>query len=216
MRTPFISRRTALLGLASPTLLPGWALAEYNVDPMARWRAQIEDARRKTIPPPPKGVRELHWNDLSPPGWNPGQILQRLGVRKMSDGDPGARKLEAEIQREWDLAPTVALEVLTPVRMTGYPILLTPGEGLARSILLVPYFGACIHKPSPPANQMVMVSFKSGLPRNMDTTALWVTGRIHVLASPTPYGRVGYTMTEASWLRYPVDKYPLPQYVPLR
>ena len=192
------------------------ARAEYNIDPMAHWRAQIEDARRKTIPAPPKGVHELHWNALSPAGWTPGQILQRLGVMKMSDGQPGARQLEAEIQREWDKAPTVALTDDTPVRMTGYPTMLSAGDGLAKTILLVPYRGACIHRPSPPANQMVMVTFKRGIPRNMDTTSIWVTGKIYPLAAPTPYGRVAYTMPDAQWQKYPAEKYPLPQYIPLR
>ena len=192
------------------------AFAEYTIDPMAHWRAQIEDARRKSVPAPPRGVREMHWNSLSPAGWNPGQILQRLGVRDLSDGDPAAKQVEAEIQREWDQAPTVPLTQDTPVRMTGYPILLSDGDGLVRTILLVPYRGACIHRPSPPANQMVMVTFKSGIPRNMDTTAIWVTGKIYPLAAPTQYGRVAYTMLEAQWQKYPIEKYPLPQYIPLR
>ena len=194
----------------------GTAFAEYNIDPMAHWRTQIEDARRKTIPAPPKGVREMHWNALSPAGWNPGLILQRLGVMKTSDGEPAARQIEAEIQREWDKAPTVPLTKDTPVRMTGYPVMLGAGDGLAKTILLVPYRGACIHRPSPPANQMVMVTFKSGIPRNMDTTSIWVTGKIYALAAPTPYGRVAYTMLDAQWQKYPVEKYPLPQYIPLR
>lgn len=194
----------------------GTAFAEYNIDPMSHWRAQIEDARRKNVPPPPRGVREMHWNTLSPAGWNPGQILQRLGVRAVSDGEPGARQVEAEIQREWDKAPTVPLNDDTPVRMTGYPTMLDAGEGLAKTILLVPYRGACIHRPSPPANQMVMVTFRSGIPRNMDATSIWVTGKIYALAAPTPYGRVAYTMPDAQWQKYPVEKYPLPQYIPLR
>lgn len=213
--------RLRLRPLALPlALLAGWsapaARAQFNVDPMARWREQIEDARRKTIPPPPRGVRELNWNELSPPGWNPGKILERLGVRQINDGDPIARQVEAEIQSEWDKAPSVPVDNAQRVRLTGFPIMLTPGEGLVTTVLLVPYFGACIHKPSPPANQMVMVSFRPGIPRNLDTTALWVTGRLHNLPSPTPYGRVAYTMTDASWLRYPVERHPLPQYIPLR
>ena len=210
---PILSLVLALAGLG---LLAPTARAEFPIDPMAHWRAQIEDARRKSVPPPPRGVREMHWNTLSPAGWNPGQILQRLGVMKVSDGEPDARRIEAEIQREWDKAPTVALTDDKPVRMTGYPVLLDDGDGLARTILLVPYRGACIHRPSPPANQMVKVSFKKGIPRNMDTTSIWVTGKIVALASPTPYGRVAYTMPEAQWQKYPIEKHPLPLYIPLR
>ena len=33
------------------------------------------------------------------------------------------------------------------------------GRGKVSSLLLVPYFGACIHQPPPPANQIVHVTF---------------------------------------------------------
>ena len=201
---------TAVWGLAA---VP--ARAQYNIDPMANWRGQIEDARRKTIPAPPKGVRDLQWNALSPAGWNPGRILQRLGVMKVSDIEPAAREIEVEIQREWDNAPTVPLTDDTPVRMTGYPTMISAGDGLAKTILLVPSRGAGIQRPAPPANQMVMVTFKSGIPRNMDTTPIWVTGKISPLAVPTAHGRVAYTMPDAQWQKFPAQAYPLPRYMPL-
>ncbi len=187
-------------------------------DPMAHWRAQIEAARRLSIPPPPKGVRETPWNALSPVGWNPGQILQRLGISQVGDGDPKAVDLEKQIKLEWDKAPAVQFKDEIPIRLTGYPVMLSRGEGLAKDILLVPYRGACIHRPAPPANQMVMVSFKpgQGLPRNMDNEVLWVTGRIYALAYPTEYGQVAYVMPDARWQEYPKEKYPLPLYTPLR
>lgn len=201
----------ALLGTAwSPLQAQGY------VDPMARWRAQIENARRLTVPPPPKGTKELQWNELSPAGWNPGRILERLGVEDLADNDPHVREIEREIRREWDNAPTVTRGDDAPVRMTGYPIIMAEGEGLAKTIILVPYHGACVHRPAPPANQMVVVSLKQGLPRNIGQTPLWITGRLHTLATPTAYGRVAYTMTDASWQKYPAERYPLPQYIPLR
>ena len=58
------SLASVLAALAALAMAAAPARAEYNIDPMAHWRAQIEDARRKTIPAPPKGVRELHWNEI--------------------------------------------------------------------------------------------------------------------------------------------------------
>ena len=62
------------------------------------------------------------------------------------------------------------------VRIPGFVV---PLEGDAKKItafLLVPYFGACIHSPPPPANQIVHV--KAARPvkglRSMD--AVWVSG----------------------------------------
>ena len=198
----------------------GWPAAHAHTigsetDPMARWRAQIDQARRLAMPPPPKGVRDLAWNELSPVGWNPGRILQRMGVTKVSDSDPRARQIEVDILREWDDAPTVAIGDATPVRLTGYSSMHDLGEGVARTIILVPYHGSGIHRPPAPANQRVMVSLKTGLPRNMGNTPIWVTGMLHPLASPSVYGRVGYTMTDATWQKYPAERYPLPRYNPL-
>ena len=47
--------------------------------------------------------------------------------------------------------------------------------------LLVPYFGACIHVPPPPANQTVLVTTANGQPYQgglFDT--VWVEGRMRV------------------------------------
>ena len=141
-----------------------------------------------------------------------------LDVRKLTQGPLTdiTKDVQAEIRREWDNAPTVPPPDDAPIRLTGFPVLLENSGGLAKSILLVPYYGAGIHRPSPPANQMVMVYFKHGLPRNLGQSPIWITGRMYPLAASTAHGRVGYTMPDAKWQKFPVDKYPLPQYIPLR
>jgi len=179
-------------------------------------RARVEAARQLSIPKPPPGVRDLRWNELSPPGWNPGHFLQELDLGKLGDSDPRAVQAMTKVRQEWDAAPAVTFADDGPVRLTGFPILLDPGQGLSRAILLVPYYGACIHRPSPPANQMVMVVLKNGLPRNMDGLPIWVLGRIYTARNNTQYGKVAYTVTEGSWIKYPLDKYPMPQYIALR
>jgi hypothetical protein len=179
-------------------------------------RARVEAARLLSIPKPPPGVRDLRWNELSPPGWNPGRFLHELDISKLGDSDPRAAQAMEKVRQEWDAAPAVTFTDDRPVRLTGFPIMLDPGQGLSRAILLVPYYGACIHKPSPPANQMVMVVLKNGLPRNMDGLPIWVLGRIYAARNSTQYGKVAYTITEGSWIKYPYDKYPMPQYIQLR
>ncbi|MCY1558119.1 hypothetical protein D9M68_950260 [compost metagenome] len=57
----------------------------------------------------------------------------------------------------WDNAPVnVALDG-TAARLSGFVVPLDATEGGIRDFLLVPYFGACIHTPPPPANQIVHV-----------------------------------------------------------
>jgi uncharacterized protein len=64
------------------------------------------------------------------------------------------------------------------VRIPGYVL---PTEFSAAKIvefLLVPYVGACIHTPPPPANQMVHVKIDAGMEDEGLFVPVWVTGRI--------------------------------------
>jgi hypothetical protein len=63
-----------------------------------------------------------------------------------------------------------------------------------KEFLLVPYFGACIHTPPPPANQIIDVKLRqpSKDVRMMD--AIWVSGRLSRLRSSTAMGASGYAM----------------------
>jgi hypothetical protein len=64
--------------------------------------------------------------------------------------------------------------------------------GLTR-FLLVPYFGACIHTPPPPANQIIDVT--PGRPAQFRVmTPVWVTGVLHAQHSDTALGASGYRM----------------------
>jgi hypothetical protein len=61
-----------------------------------------------------------------------------------------------------------------------------------RNILLVPYFGACIHTPPPPANQIVRVRLsESGPWRTMDT--VHVSGTLRPRRHGTVAGMSGST-----------------------
>ena len=60
------------------------------------------------------------------------------------------------------------------VRIPGVVVPLEDSKDGLKEFLLVPYFGACVHSPPPPANQIVHVLPKSpakGL-RSMD--AVWI------------------------------------------
>ncbi|HEV8313022.1 MAG TPA: DUF3299 domain-containing protein, partial [Burkholderiaceae bacterium] len=59
--------------------------------------------------------------------------------------------------------------------------------------LLVPYFGACIHSPPPPANQIVHVFAASGSGARM-MEAVWVSGVIRAFRADSAMGTSGYRM----------------------
>ena len=64
------------------------------------------------------------------------------------------------------------------VRIPGYALPLEHNDKGVKELLLVPYVGACIHVPPPPANQTVYVSLKDAHTIKSIYEPVWVTGRM--------------------------------------
>jgi uncharacterized protein len=63
------------------------------------------------------------------------------------------------------------------------------------NFMLVPYVGACIHTPPPPANQLVMVDSAKPWPGDQLWDAVWVTGTMRTQLQSTKLGQTGYSLT---------------------
>jgi hypothetical protein len=65
-----------------------------------------------------------------------------------------------------------------------------------KEFLLVPYFGACIHSPPPPANQIMIIYVTSEDPVKgfYFMELVWVYGILDMGHNDTDMGRAGYTM----------------------
>jgi len=64
------------------------------------------------------------------------------------------------------------------VRLAGYVLPLEMDGLKITEFLLVPYVGACIHEPVPPANQIVLVKFAQGIEVDGRFTPVWVRGKM--------------------------------------
>ncbi len=64
------------------------------------------------------------------------------------------------------------------VRLAGYVLPLEMDGLKITEFLLVPYVGACIHEPVPPANQIVLVKFAQGIEVDGRFSPVWVQGRM--------------------------------------
>ena len=69
------------------------------------------------------------------------------------------------------------------VRMPGYALPLEYAGQKITEFLLVPWVGACIHTPPPPANQIVHVRLNKGIESQGRFTPVWVTGEMTVKAA---------------------------------
>jgi len=140
------------------------------------------------------GFREVTWDDLTPKDWDPLKQFRDMNFGAMSDADPKAIEMLKRMRETWDNAPTnVALDGQN-VRIPGYLVPLDETKDGLIQFLLVPYFGACIHTPPPPSNQIIEVRPKQPVKgfRPMDT--VWVNGTLRTLRSETYMGTSSYRM----------------------
>jgi hypothetical protein len=136
--------------------------------------------------------RTIGWEVLVPADWDPMKDLKDLNLSILSDADPRATAALAKLREVWDNAPINPAVVGQTVRLPGYLVPLEETKDGLKEFLLVPYFGACIHSPPPPANQIVHVLPKvpaKGL-RSMDT--VWVTGVLTGTRTDSYMGMSGY------------------------
>ena len=81
------------------------------------------------------------------------------------------------------------------IRLPGYIVPLEVSEdGRTTDFLLVPYFGACIHVPPPPSNQIVHVTSKEGVKLDELYQPYWIVGAMQVKASTSELADAGYQM----------------------
>jgi hypothetical protein len=82
------------------------------------------------------------------------------------------------------------------VRLPGFVVPLETDGEKSSEFLLVPYYGACIHVPPPPANQTIHVTTrdKKGATIRQLFDVVWVTGVIDVEQFSSDLADAGYTI----------------------
>lgn len=144
---------------------------------------------------------ELKWEELIPKSWDPTKRYRNISLEALRDNDPRAIQMLDEMRAVWDNAPVnVALDG-SAAKLSGFVVPLDNTQNGIREFLLVPYFGACIHTPPPPANQILhVVSPKGAKFRAMDT--VWVTGKLQTLRNDSMMGVSGYHVSATSVTKY--------------
>lgn len=81
------------------------------------------------------------------------------------------------------------------VRVPGFIVPLEDFQETAKEFLLVPYFGACVHEPPPPPNQMVYAKMRGGSHKISMWDPVWIEGILDVSKYQSIYGAAGFRMT---------------------
>jgi hypothetical protein len=84
------------------------------------------------------------------------------------------------------------------IRIAGYVTPVGFDDAKVTDFLLVPFLGACIHVPPPPANQIVFVGGVSGLLVEDMYEPIWVTGTLRATPVATVLADVGYRLENAT------------------
>jgi hypothetical protein len=89
------------------------------------------------------------------------------------------------------------------VRIPGFVVPLDDAQDEGAEFLLVPYYGACVHTPPPPPNQMAFVTMQGGRSIKLALfDAVWMEGTLRIVNYDSPYGSVGYTIEGMSMQPY--------------
>ena len=147
-------------------------------------------------------ARTINWDALVPAGWDPFKDFKTLDLASLADGDLRANALLALLRKAWDNAPVNPALVGQAVRIPGYVVPLEEGKNGMTEFLLVPYFGACVHSPPPPSNQIIHVLPKAPVPalRSMDT--VWITGVLTTVQTDSYMGTAGWRLAASSVAPY--------------
>ena len=129
----------------------------------------------------------LEWTELMPPNWVP-SAPQYEEFFDAVDGPP-PQELDAPVVEALD-GRRIALE--------GWlvPLELERAERY-HEFLLVPFLGACVHVPPPPANQVVHLRIEEGVRHQELMDPQRVTGRLRASSAQTDLATAAYRMEEA-------------------
>jgi len=139
--------------------------------------------------------QHIDWSMLTPPGWDSMRLLKGLDFSKLQDSDPKAIEALKNIRESWTNAPVVQEMNGRRVNLIGYVAPLDGDLEHVKEFLLVPYFGACIHTPPPPSNQIVHVHLVTPIPMMGWDADVSVNGTLEISHSDTALGTAGYQMS---------------------
>ena len=129
---------------------------------------------------------ELDWDDLLPEGTSTLPNSLRGIVEHDESALASQQPVSTGVRTDWN-GQTVRLPgFIVPIEYDGSGV---------TTFILVPFVGACVHVPPPPANQLVLVSTKRPYELEGMFEAVTVTGKFGTTSVTTEIADIGYTMT---------------------
>ncbi|KNX80253.1 hypothetical protein DA83_10830 [Pseudomonas sp. 250J] len=190
--TALFAGKPAPTGMASPPV--GAGLPAKKATPIIQYLL-LAIMLMTSLPLWAADPRELDWPALIPEGAPviPPQLTPLHDLSQISDA-LSAEAAPAASQQAPN-APVVKTLDGQQVKIPGYIVPLEVSEeGRTTEFLLVPYYGACIHVPPPPSNQIVHIFSEMGVRIEDLYQPYWIEGTMQVKASSSELADAGYQM----------------------
>ena len=144
-------------------------------------------------------ITTLYWEDLIPDDFvqpeNPFATMSQEEVDKLLDGSDESNARLNQLQEEFNYAPVVDELDGKRVKIPAY---VTPlefdGQTKMSEFLLVPYVGACLHTPPPPANQVVHANSDEVVEFKNIYDPMWAIGTIRAETVQSDLAESGYRL----------------------
>jgi hypothetical protein len=171
----------AALGLAALAAAPAFAPAP----------AEAQNASAKPL--------TITWEELMPEGEEERvlKLYEAYYATVGAQGDAGAVAEGSAADSMPQIGTFNTVQALNKrlVRMPGYIVPFDfDAKDSYKEFLLVPYFGACIHTPPPPPNQIVYVSTKTPVKIKDIWAPVWIEGVMSTDKHENELGNAAYTL----------------------
>lgn len=193
------------LALLAAALLPLAAAAQADGVPLMK-PSLTAPGSAKPVAQAAGGFRTITWEALVPADWDPFKEFKGIDLAVMQDGDPRTAQLLKRMREVWDRAPVNPALAGQAVRIPGFVVPLEDSQDGLKEFLLVPYFGACVHSPPPPANQIIHVLPKTPVKGVRSMDAVWITGTLTVAQTDSYMGAAGWRVQAVGVVPYEPPK----------
>lgn len=175
--------------------------------------------------------RESHMRSFSPvflaalffvfslPGFASAEDLQEIDwLDLMPEEDLYLLENMPEIEHEGDGPAALPDEIMTgrvvpemdgtKGRIPGFVVPLKTTEDMRiLEFFLVPYYGACIHVPPPPPNQIIHVKSKKGFKLGALYDPVWIQGTLEIERTENAVASASYSISGADVTPYEQESY---------
>ena len=181
---------------------------EAQLDQTPSATAQTSKSPTKEPETKPNNVQyqEIEWPDLMPKEdlealMNPPEYLDDITDGSEEDALPDQFSTGAENPDDPYQKALMSTRVIPEfnnrkIRLPGFIVPLDfDDHQVITSFLLVPFFGACIHLPPPPPNQIIFATYEPGLSLDDLSDAFFVEGTIFTELKEGDIATSAYSMT---------------------